>query len=113
MTNNRDKVVYIAGPYRAATKEAIDENIRRAGEYAKKYWRLGYTVICPHLNSAHFDGVVPDEAFLDGDLELMKRSDILVLIPGWRTSEGTRGERSLALHFGKDIIEEKEEGVQP
>jgi len=106
VNSNRDRVVYIAGPYRDATGSGIDDNIHRAREIAKKYWRLGYTVICPHLNSAHMDGLIPDEEFLAAGLELLKRSDIVVLVPGWEESKGTQEERAVALHFGKVIIVE-------
>jgi hypothetical protein len=79
MGNKREKVVYIAGPYRADTIRETVENIRLAEKTAIEYWELGYTVICPHMNTALFDGILPDEAWLEGALELLKRSDILAL----------------------------------
>ncbi|HEY9060972.1 MAG TPA: DUF4406 domain-containing protein [Pseudobacteroides sp.] len=90
------KIAYIAGPYRAKTKLGIVLNIIRARKVAKKYWKKGYAVICPHSNSALFDGVVPDETFLDGDIEILNRCDVIVAIEGWQRSEGTKNELRFA-----------------
>ena len=100
------KLAYIAGPYRAATLHEIYANIRLAGKYAEKYWKLGYAVICPHMNTAFMDGIVPDSLFLDGDKEMLRRCDIVVMMPNWRSSNGASAERSLALQLGKEIIYE-------
>ena len=80
------KIVYISGPYRAKTVWGVKQDIRHAEEYAVKYWKLGYAVICPHMNTAHLDGVVSEDFFLKGDLEILVRCDICVMIPGWQTS---------------------------
>lgn len=102
-TNLRSKVAYISGPYRANTLHEIEKNIFRAKQYALRYWKLGYTVICPHANTAFMDGECPDSVWLDGDLELVKRSDIVVLIPGWSVSRGALEEYQYALALGKEI----------
>ena len=46
------KLAYIIGPYRADTIYQIKKNIEKAEETALKYWKKGYAVICPHLNTA-------------------------------------------------------------
>jgi hypothetical protein len=102
----RKGVVYIAGPYRAATPHGIVQNIHRAEQYAKKYWRLGYVVICPHKNSGLLDGVLPDEIWLEGAKELLRRSDILVVMPEYRESNGTLLEIKLAQELDMQIIYE-------
>lgn len=102
------KVAFIVGPYRAATVAGIVENIHRAEAYAKKYWQLGYAVICPHMNTALFDGVCLDKVFLDGMREVLRRCDAVVLTPGWRGSSGSLDEYRDALNYGKEIIEETE-----
>lgn len=86
------KTAYVAGPYRADTVRGIVENIRRAEEVALELWKLGFAVICPHMNSALFDGACDDSVWLAGSLELMRRSDIVVLVPGWEDSQGTLAE---------------------
>ena len=97
------KIAYIAGPYRAKDVRGIVTNIRNAELYAIKWWRKGYAVICPHLNTALFDGALPDEAWLQGDITLMLRADIVVMIPGWKKSVGARREYKIAKKAGKII----------
>lgn len=101
------KVAYIAGPYRGKTHYEIEQNIRAAEAVAIKYWKLGYAVICPHKNTAHFDGLATDDIWLEGDLELLRRSDVIVMMPNWAFSDGARTEYSEAMDFGKEIIYEK------
>jgi hypothetical protein len=88
----RTKVVYLAGPYRANSAYETHQNIERAREYAIKLWQLGYFVICPHLNTAHFDGVVADDRFLEAGVEILKRCDEVHVMPGSEDSEGTQLE---------------------
>ncbi len=98
------QIAYIAGPYRAKSKLGIIRNILRARKVAKKYWRKGYAVFCPHLNSALMDGLAPEEVFLRGDLEFLQYADILVVIPGWEQSTGTLGEMEFAKARGIPIV---------
>jgi hypothetical protein len=102
----RKEVAYIAGPYRATTPHGIVQNIHRAEQYAKKYWRLGYVVICPHKNSGLLDGVLPDESWLEGAKELLRRSDLLVIMPEYQESNGTLLEIKLAQELNMQIIYE-------
>jgi len=99
------KVAYIAGPYRANTINRTVENIRNAEKMAIKYWKKGYAVICPHKNTALFDGICPDETWLRGDIEIMKRCDLVVMVPGWETSQGSVTERDIAVKIGIKVVE--------
>jgi len=101
------KLAFISGPYRSSNGKTILENVRHAEKYAIKYWRLGYAVICPHLNTAFFDGLAPDNIWLQGDLEILKRCDVIVMIPGWEKSSGSKQEYHLALNYGLEIIIEE------
>ena len=98
------KVAYIAGPYRAATPHGIVQNIRRAEAVAIKYWKKGYVVICPHKNSALFDGILSDEAWLEASCVLLARCDVCVMMQGWERSEGARNEESMARDNKMEII---------
>lgn len=99
------KLVYLAGPYRAKTTRAITQNINRAREYAIKLWQAGYAVLCPHLNSAHFDGCVEDARFLKGGLLMLQRCDAIAVMPGSEASEGTQAEIAEARRLGMEFIE--------
>lgn len=101
------KIVYIAGKYRSREGvNGIYENIQFARKYAVKYWKLGYAVICPHTNTGLMDGVGTDDLFLNGDLEMIKRVDVIVMIPGWKQSIGAVVEHDLAESLGLEIIYE-------
>jgi len=86
------KVAYVAGPYRAETEYELVSNIRVAEKAAVALWQMGYAVICPHMNSAHMGGVCQDKVFLRGDLEILRRCDLIVLVDGWESSAGARDE---------------------
>lgn len=102
------KVAYIAGPFRASTFWGIVQNVRAAEAVALKYWKLGYAVICPHTNTANFDGAVPKDieqlVWLDGDLEFLRRADVVVAMSTWEKSTGAKAEIALAKELGKEII---------
>ncbi|MDO9529250.1 MAG: DUF4406 domain-containing protein [Syntrophales bacterium] len=99
------KVVYIAGPYRAKTIFGRIINIIRARREALKWWKRGYAVICSHSNSALFDGKAPDSVWLAGGLELLRRSDIIVMLPGWKFSQGSIQEYHTAKLLGIKVEE--------
>ena len=103
---NKMKLVYIAGVYRGKCIDDIYENIQVARKYAKKYWNLNYAVICPHMNSAFMDGSCTDEVFLDGGIEILKRCDIIVMLPNWKNSPGAINEFNIAINNGLKIIYE-------
>jgi hypothetical protein len=98
------EVIYIAGPYRADTVQGVKENIRRAEQWAIYFWRKGYAVICPHKNTALFDGIADDKIWLKGDLEIMRRCDSVFAMPGWNRSRGARAEIKEAKRIGLEII---------
>lgn len=83
------KVIYVAGPYRAETPFKILQNIRRAEQIALQVWQAGHVALTPHMNTRLFDGECPDETWLTGGLELLRRCDAIILVPGWETSDGT------------------------
>lgn len=86
------KVVYIAGPFRGETSWEVAENVRAAERVGLEVARLGYMPLTPHANTAHFDGCLPDAFWLEGTLELLRRCDAVVLVPGWERSRGTKAE---------------------
>src|SRR5262245_24540181 len=98
-------VVYIAGPYRAATEYQVLQNIRRAEEVALRVWKAGAACICPHKNTAFFGGAADDSVWLEGDLAIISRCDAVVCVPGWQASAGARGEVELARELSIPVFE--------
>lgn len=86
------KVVYVAGPYTAKTDWDRKQNIYRAEQVNAALWNLGYYAICPHMGTAFFGGLCSERVFLEGGLEFLRRSDVVVLVEGWEDSNGTLRE---------------------
>lgn len=87
-------IVYVAGPYRGLNHAAIELNIQSATAVGTEAIRKGWSPIIPHKNTAHLDQILnlPDQYWLDATMELMLRSDAVVLCPGYERSAGTAGE---------------------
>lgn len=94
------KIVYVAGPYgNAGGYLQIDRNIAQAREACADLAAAGIGYICPHLNSAHFEAIVPDVGvgfWYELDEELLKRADAILILPGWHNSSGTLREMRFA-----------------
>jgi hypothetical protein len=100
------KIAYVAGPYRDSRGHwFVHQNIETARRIAAELWARGYAVICPHSNTAHFDGVCNDQVFLDGLIAILLRCDLIVLAPRWKTSTGTLDEIRAANRAGIAVVE--------
>lgn len=86
------KLIYIAGPFRGKNSWEMENNIRRAEELVLAAWKAGFAVICPHTNTRFYQGAAPDNVWLDGDLEILRRCDGVILVENWEKSEGTKAE---------------------
>jgi hypothetical protein len=118
------KLLYVAGPLRSKDGAwGVHRNLEAARAIARQLWMMGYAVICPHANSAHMDGPwtetncagVPcgpvDHIFINGDLEMVRRCDLLVMMPNWQTSEGATIEQKHALSQGIPVYQWPEDAV--
>jgi len=101
---SRLKVVFISGKYRAPTEWGVKQNIHAAEQAAMHVWQLGGVAICPHLNTAFFGGSCPDETWLAGDLELLRRCDAVYAMVDWRQSKGATAEVELAESLGLPVF---------
>jgi len=112
------KLVYIAGPYRGKTEYETRCNILSAEKWAIRVFFAGGYAVCPHSNTAWLGGLVPDEAFIDGGIELALRCDAMLLIPGWGSSDGAIREHDKArskgiLTFRFDEFDKLMEWIDP
>lgn len=96
-------IVYLAGKYSGD----IEANIDYARDLAIELWEEGYTVICPHLNTAHFetDCDLTYEEYLQGDFEIILRCDAVVMMPNWRDSAGATQEYEWAMRHSVPVYE--------
>ncbi len=99
------RVIYLAHPITARSQWGISQNIRAAERLALVLWHLGAAVICPGKNTENYDGDLPRDAILAGDLEIMRRCDAVVAAPGWRDSFGAADEVDRALLLGLPVFQ--------
>ena len=103
------RVVYLAGPYTAKSAAKVHQNILKALAIAQEIWSIpGLCCICPHANTAYFELPGSEEQeyekFMDGDLEIIKRCDAVVLMPDWDISRGAIRECMEAEKLGKPVF---------
>jgi len=97
------KVFYIAGPFTAETAWKREQNIRRAEEIALGLATIGIMPLCPHTNTRFFDGECTPDFWYEGTLELLRRCDAVVMVPGWEASRGAVAECNEAMRLGKPV----------
>lgn len=74
------RLVYVAGPFRAATVEAVEQNKRRAEEVGRHLAQLGAWPVVPHTCPVgSLDGQGRDDAILEGCCRLVETVDAVVL----------------------------------
>lgn len=102
------KLVYVAGPFRAKPDPSNQwvqwQNVLRAAALALEVWKLGAACICPHLNTAFYEGSAPANVWLEGDIEMMRRCDAVLMTEDWMNSTGAIAERSHAHAEGVPIF---------
>lgn len=105
------KVAYIAGPYRAYKKDGgfdLDKMFSRTmkmREAARWYWKKGYACISPLLNSFMLDSdELEDSVWINGDMELISRCDVIIMTKGWEDSKGSCAELEHAQSLGLEVI---------
>jgi hypothetical protein len=99
------KLIFVAGPFRGPNAWAVAQNVRKAEAVAFAVAELGAMPMCPHTNTAHFDGTMTDQFWIDGTREMMRRCDAVVLVEGWENSSGTLGEKAEAERRGLPVFE--------
>ena len=107
------KLIYLAGPYTGPTWSAIENHIKEAEKVAIQLWNAGWAVICPHLNTAHFEKYesiagINHRTWIEGDLEILRRCDAIIMMQGWATSQGANVEYETALEKKIPIFFEAE-----
>lgn len=101
------KRIYIAGAYTAPTPEQVEENIAHARAAAIELTREGWAVFCPHLNTAHFEELLPE--LTGGDwlarcVAWLECCDAIYVLKGSEQSKGTGVELGFAKALGLEIM---------
>lgn len=102
------KLIYIAAPYRAATKERRDLQVQAAKWAGVLIAELGFMPVLPTVNTYRYDEYAPGlgpDFWLAGTAELLRRCDGLFLVPGWEKSKGCQREFELAQELNIPIYQ--------
>ena len=107
-------IVYIAGPFRGKNAKAVADNVERARAVAYKVAKSGHVPLCTHSMYSTFDGTLTDKFWLEATMKLLKKADVVLMMPGWEKSAGSRAERDAALRMGMPVLyhEDKSEGLR-
>ena len=101
--------VFVAGPYSDIKPEFITKNVDNAKTCAVWLWDHGYYVFCPHLNTAGFHILTSqgEDIFKAFCFRVIRSGliDLIVLLPFWKTSEGTMHELAFARNLEIPIFE--------
>lgn len=100
-----ESCLHIAGPFRGKNNWEQEQNIRRAETLALGVWLLGAACVCPHTNTRFYQGAAPDHVWLDGDLEILKRCDAILMTKDWPRSQGATAELAFAREHGLEVFE--------
>ena len=93
-------LIYVAGPY---TKPDPVVNTHRMIQIADALLELGVVPIVPHLTMLwHLLCPRPYEQWLEYDLQVMNRCDVVLRVPG--LSSGADGEVQEANRLGQPVI---------
>lgn len=98
------KVIFVAGPRRARTIFGVILNIWKARRAARRLWKQGWAVICPHMNTASFKD---DGIYFRGYCQLIKRCDAIYMLKNWQRSAGAGIEYQVAIDNHLEIIFEE------
>lgn len=115
------KLIYVAGKYLGNSDWETYLNIHHARLAAHRLWDKGWAVICPHSNTAFFGGIGERSGrentsgdwlkWLQGDFEMIKRSDAIYMLNNWQDSKGAKMELEEAIKCQLEIIYESDKWV--
>jgi hypothetical protein len=107
------KVIYVAGKYLGKSNWETYLNIHKARVVAERLWSEGWAVICPHSNTAFFDGEDGTNKdnptgswmkWVNGDLEILARCDAIYVLNNWEDSKGAKLELQHARRLGLEVL---------
>lgn len=94
-------MIYLAGPLSGAR---IEEHCTRAVEVYLQLVALGYPVYCPHLGHPLDDVGISEDQWLSLGMYFLKRSKVVLMLPGWGNSRGAVAEMQQAIEWNIPIV---------
>ena len=99
------KIIFVSGAYTAKDDDGVMGNIAHAKWAAIQLWKEGWAVICPHMNTSHFEVYqIKYDDFIIGDFEFLRSCDAIYMLNNWKSSKGARMEYRYACWLGLEVI---------
>lgn len=109
-------VVYIAGKFRGPEFNDVQRYIDVASWFRAPIAKLKCFPVCVHIGEGLAMHDLNQENngqwWIESTLEVLRRCDAVVVVPGWQTSSGTFGEVQEALRLGKPVFQANWFGMQ-
>lgn len=106
-TSKNILLVYVAGAYSGD----VVANIAKAEQASIELIRHGWHVITPHKNTSGYeryeDGTITKNTWLEMDMNILSRCDLMYVLDNWRISTGTQNEMRFAKEHGISIFMEE------
>jgi len=102
-------IIYVAGPYRAKTRDLLTFNIKEAELASIRLLAKGYIPFTPHKNFAFYDdyngvlGMEPKD-WIRIVSTFLERCDGIYFLSGWQESEGSLVEEKMARDLELPIV---------
>lgn len=93
-------IVYVAGRFRGLSPFDVRMHVIAAERVGLYVAESGAFPFIPQANTAHFDGTVSDQFWLDGTLAMLARCDAIIMVDNWALSTGATIERLWARDNG-------------
>lgn len=103
------ELLYISGQITNQHKGCQSLNVQRGKHYARKWFKNGFAIHCPHLQTNGFQDMGKWKDFIYRDLAVLSKCDGIVMIPGWRYSKGALVEHMFASANQIPIIHDDEQ----
>ncbi len=99
-------LIYVAGRFSAPTREGVEANIHAAALVGLEVAKLGACPVVPHSNTSlpEYEDVQPYQFWIEATMEMLRRCNGVVLVPGWEESSGARGEVAEAQRLGLPVF---------
>lgn len=99
------RVVYVAGKFSAPDQWQRRKNVHRATDLAFAVAEAGAMPLNPLANTEVFYGTLSETEFwYPGTMELLRRCDAMILVPGWEGSRGVAAEIEEAKRLGLPVF---------
>lgn len=86
------KLIFIAGPFSADTKEKVEQNILTTEQLGFKVAELGMAPIVPNSMGRSWRGIPSYETWINTTKFILSQCSVVLIAPNWENSNGTKKE---------------------